>query len=88
MGLAGDAKCSTPSSGPDTYVYVEDVVPQELEALVPRQVRDVLRVPGDEVVQPHHVVPVAQEAVGQVRPQEARGTGDQDPHQRLRPMES
>ena len=39
-------------------------VPDELEPLVPRQVRDVVRVARDEVVQPHHRVPVPQEAVG------------------------
>ncbi|GMV11161.1 MAG: hypothetical protein AMXMBFR55_28950 [Gemmatimonadota bacterium] len=60
----------------------------ELEALVPHQVRDVVGVAGDEVVEPDDLVPLPQEAVGEVRPQEAGGAGDEDAHQPPLPMES
>jgi hypothetical protein len=60
-------------------------VPHELETLVPRQVRDVVGIARDEVVQPHYRVPVAQEPVGEVRAEEAGGSRDEDAHQRDRP---
>ncbi len=63
-------------------------MPDELEALVAGEVGDVVRASGDEVVQPDHVVPLAQEAFGEVRPEEAGGSGDEDAHQRGRPMQS
>ena len=64
-----------------------DVVAHELEARMRAQVRDVLGVPGDEVVEPHHLVPVGEEAVAQVRAEESGGAGDEHPHAAPRPIE-
>jgi hypothetical protein len=57
-----------------------DVVSQKREPVMAGEVRNIVRIPGDEVVQPHHMVTVAEEAVGQVRAQESGGTGNEDSH--------
>src|SRR5271166_4048235 len=45
--------------------------------------RQVFHVTGQQVVGAHHGVPVSQYRVAQVRTQEARAAGDQDPHRVL-----
>src|SRR5687768_6501401 len=64
-----------------------DVVAHELEAFVADQVREVVRVPGDEVVESHHVMPVANETVGKVGTEEPGGPRDEHSHARGRPNE-
>ncbi len=44
------------------------------------EVRDVVGVAGDEVVDADHGVAVGQEPVGEMRAEETRGAGDDDPH--------
>ena len=58
----------------------------ELEARVADEVRDVVGMAGEEVVHPDHRVALGQEAVAQVRAEEAGRAGDEDPHQTFRPM--
>src|SRR6185437_8564490 len=64
-----------------------DVVADELERRLADEVRDVVRVPGDEVVETHHLVSVGQKAVAQVRAEEPRSARDEDSHARTRPIE-
>ena len=52
----------------------------ELEALFAHQVRDVLRVPRDEVVEPDYRVAVRQKPVAEVRAEEACGARDEYSH--------
>jgi hypothetical protein len=42
---------------------LRDIVPDELEAIIRHQMGDVVRMPGEEVVHPHHRVPIGEEAV-------------------------
>jgi hypothetical protein len=44
-----------------------DVVPEELERRIPREVRDVVGVAGDEVVEPDDAMPFGNEAIDEVR---------------------
>src|SRR5262249_17250269 len=57
-----------------------DVMPHEREALVAGEVRDVVGVPRDEVVQAHDAVAVAKEAVAEWRPEQPGGAGDETSH--------
>lgn len=50
---------------------------QHFEARMPQQVGDVALGAGVEVVDAQHIVPVAQQAVAQVRAEKARAAGDQ-----------
>jgi hypothetical protein len=53
---------------------------QELEAIVPDEMRDVVRVARDEVVEPNDIVPFGEKAIAEMRAEEARGAGDEDSH--------
>ncbi len=64
-----------------------DVVADELELLVSHEVRDVVRRPGDEVVEPDDLVTVGQKAIAQMGAEEARGAGDQHSHDVTLPTE-
>ena len=55
----------------------------QAEAIVPDQVGDVVRMPRDEVVHADDGVAIGEKAIGQVRPEETGGTGDEDPHRVL-----
>ena len=59
---------------------VGDVVLDEPEALVARQVRDVVGVAGDEVVHADDRVALREEAVAKMRAEEPRPAGDEHPH--------
>ncbi len=59
----------------------------ERETLVPREVRDVVRMARDEVVEPHHGMSVRKKAVAQVGAEEPRGSRDEHSHSRPRPIE-
>ena len=52
----------------------------ELVALIAREVRDVVGVAGDEVVEPDDLVTVREKAIGEMRAEEAGAAGDQDSH--------
>ena len=56
-----------------------DVVAHQLEVRVVQQVDDVVLGAGEEVVDAQHVVAVGQQAVAQVRAEEAGAAGDHDP---------
>ena len=45
---------------------VRDIVLDESVALVAREVRDIIRVSGDEVVDTDHAMPFRQQAIGKV----------------------
>ena len=57
-----------------------DVVAQETEAVVPHQVRDILRMARDEVVEADDVVALGKEAVAEVRSEKTGRAGDEDSH--------
>src|SRR5688572_31613009 len=65
-----------------------DVVSNELEAIVAGEVRDVVVVPGHQVVEPDDRMPFRQEAIAQVGSQKAGRAGNQDSHAIFRPIES
>src|SRR5205807_10503422 len=60
---------------------VRDVVPVELEPGVVAQVLDVGQGPGDQVVHADHLVPLSEEPLAQVRPDEPRPAGDECTHE-------
>jgi hypothetical protein len=63
----------------DLHVQREgDVMPHQFEVGIAQQVGDVLLAAGIEVVNAQHVVAVAQQALAQVRAEEAGTAGDQD----------
>jgi hypothetical protein len=53
-------------------------VPQDLEVLEVAQVLDVLPAAGEEVVEADDVRPLGQEALAEMRADEAGAAGDQD----------
>src|SRR5450755_1694784 len=55
-----------------------DVVPHQLEAGMPDEMRDVVLVAGEEVVDAENVVAIRQQAFAEMRTQEAGPAGDQD----------
>ena len=61
--------------------------PDEAEALMPHQVRDVVGMPGEEVVEPHHRVALAEEPIGEVRAEEPGRPRDEYPHALPRPID-
>ena len=63
-----------------------DVVPHEAESRIGREMLEIPRRPGDEVVHSHHLVLLREEAVSQMRTEKARGSRHQEPHARLRPI--
>jgi hypothetical protein len=62
-----------------------DVVLDELEPPLTHEVRDVLGIPRDEVVEADHRVSVSEEPVAEVRAEEAGGAGDEHSHARSLP---
>ena len=58
---------------------VGDVVLDEGEVAV-RQMRDVGRIAGEEVVDPNHLVIAIEQRFGEMRADEAGRAGDDDPH--------
>ena len=56
------------------------VVADELVLRVAFEVGDVLALPGDEVVDADHLVPLSQEQVGEVRAKEPGAAGNEDTH--------
>ena len=65
---------------------VGDVVEDELEVAVTFQVGEIGRRARDEIVHADHPVTLREQPVAQVRPEESRGPGYEDPHARWRPM--
>jgi 3-hydroxyacyl-CoA dehydrogenase len=57
---------------------VADVLVEELELLQREKVLEVPQVAGDEIVHPDHFIAFADEAIAEVRTEEAGGAGDQD----------
>ena len=55
---------------------VRHIVLNEAVAFIPREMRDIVRVAGDEVIDPDHAVPFRQKAVGEMRAEETCGSGD------------
>ena len=55
-----------------------DVVTQQLEALVVEEVLDVATGAGEEVVDAKHLVAALEQAVGEMRPEEAGAAGDEN----------
>ena len=51
---------------------------QQLEPLVPQQMRDVAFVAGEEIVDAQHLVAVADQPVAEMRAEEAGAAGDED----------
>ena len=60
---------------------VRHVVVLELEVRVPQQRLDVLDPPGQQVVDRDHLAALVEQAAAEVRADEARPAGDQDPLQ-------
>src|SRR5512143_731762 len=60
---------------------LRDVVQDEAELPVPEEVSDVPFVARDEIVEADDLVPFGEEAVGQMAPEESRGSGDDDTHE-------
>ena len=65
-----------------------DVVLDKLELLVARQMRNVVGMSGDEVVEANHCVPFPEESIAEVGSEKPTRAGDQDSHAAGRPMES
>ena len=66
-----------------------DVVAETGEAVIADQMGDVVRMAGDEVVQPDDRVAIGEEAIGEMRAEEPGGAGDEDSHAVApRPMDS
>ena len=84
-GLAGLARCSTPSTGPLTGSLLDDVGDDELEVGAVAQVRDVLADARGEVVDRDDLVAAFEQRLAEVRSDEARAARDDDPAHR-RPM--
>jgi hypothetical protein len=79
MGEAGGEM----EDGVDGSVEIDvlgHVVVDETKPLVSGQVADVADVPGDQVIEPDHLVPFGEEAVGEMAPQEPGGAGDDGSH--------
>ena len=55
-----------------------DVLLDEVEAFLAEEMRDVLDVPGQEVVHRDHLATIGEHALAEVRAEEAGTTGDQD----------
>ena len=49
----------------------------EAERAVRREMREIVAVPGDEVVEPDDLVAVGKKAIGEMRTEKAGGAGDQ-----------
>jgi hypothetical protein len=75
-----------PVQAPRYIDEVGDVLLDESEMLVAAEVSDVVGAPRDEVVHPDDVVAVGEEAVREMRSEEAGDARDQDSH-RQRPIE-
>ena len=85
-GLAGLARWSTASTAPSTGSETVDVVLDEREAGIVGEVRDVVAVAGDEVVDRDDVPVARAEEVAEVRTQEPGAAGDdRSRHQRPTP---
>src|SRR3989442_10358412 len=65
---------------------VGDIVEHVLEVAVTFQVGEVAGLARDEIVHADDPVALREQPVAQVRPQESRGPGYEDPHARWRPM--
>lgn len=59
---------------------LRNVVLHEAEPLIPDQVRDVVGMAGDEVVEANDMVAVSDESIGEVRAQESGDAGDEHSH--------
>ena len=84
-GLAGLAKCRTPSTRPSTGSLVAHVGAHEREARVLGEVREVLQPAGREVVDRDDLVAAREERVAEVRPDEPGAARDDDARHYRRP---
>jgi hypothetical protein len=47
---------------------------------IPGEVRDVLALAGDEIVDADHLIPIREQQIGQIRPEKPSGAGDENTH--------
>jgi hypothetical protein len=65
---------------PIDFRELRDVVPHEREPFIRRQVRDIVWMPRDEVVEPDDRVAVREKPIAEVRPEKPRRARNEDSH--------